>query len=73
MYPSTLTFTITVLFMDIGSHVLIWSGREVAGSDFEGYRNAAIELARVQIQGRFPAAQVLNFVEGSSQARYRLT
>ena len=59
-----------VLYMDVLSHVLVWSGREVAGPEFEGYRLAARAKAVETVRGRYPSTQVRVFAEGSSEARY---
>jgi len=59
-----------VLLMDVHSHVLIWSGKDVAGEDWGGYREAAMAVALERSRGRYPSPPVLSFGEASSQARY---
>ena len=59
-----------ILMMDVHSHILIWSGRDVTGEDWNGYRDAAMAVALDKKQDRYPSPPVLSFREGSSQARY---
>eukprot|EP00808_Paulinella_micropora_P000105 g81702.t1 len=61
-----------ILYLDHHTHVLIWSGKLVAGADYEAIRAACRQRAMQTTQNRLPAAEVSEFVEGSSAARWLL-
>eukprot|EP00457_Paulinella_chromatophora_P003722 gb/GEZN01003730.1/.p1 GENE.gb/GEZN01003730.1/~~gb/GEZN01003730.1/.p1 ORF type:complete len:560 (+),score=132.44 gb/GEZN01003730.1/:377-2056(+) len=59
-----------ILYLDHHTHVLIWSGRRVAGTEFDAFREACRQRAIQTTQRRLPAPEVLCVSEGSSGARW---
>jgi len=56
--------------LDHHTHVMVWSGTEVSGPQFDLFRDACIQKTAYSTQLRLPAPQILNFKEGSSSARW---
>lgn len=47
-----------ILFLDHHTHVLIWSGRDVSGPEFNAYREACRQRAIESSAKRLPSPQV---------------
>ena len=61
-----------LLVLDHHTHVFIWSGSQVAGSEFDAVRLQLRQAIAEWAAARFPAPEVLEFKEGASMARWLL-
>jgi protein transport protein SEC23 len=59
-----------ILFLDHQTQILIWSGSEVTGPQFNSYRKACQDRANGQSAHRLPKPEILSFNEGSSASRW---
>ena len=59
-----------ILILDHQSQILIWSGTQVAGPQYDAYRAACLDRALSASLYRFPRPEILLFNQGSSAARW---
>jgi len=61
-----------ILYVDHHTHILIWSGQDAVGPQFDHIRDLALREAHNVSASRFPQPQIMLFNEGSSMSRFLL-
>eukprot|EP00026_Physarum_polycephalum_P002452 Phypoly_transcript_02458.p1 GENE.Phypoly_transcript_02458~~Phypoly_transcript_02458.p1 ORF type:complete len:897 (+),score=111.23 Phypoly_transcript_02458:48-2738(+) len=61
-----------ILYLDHHTQILVWSGQDAVGPQFDHIRDLALREAHNVSSTRFPQPQIMLFNEGSSMSRFLL-